>query len=213
VGPDGFIPLAEETGLIVPLGEVILELVCEQAKIWAQTLPGIHIGVNASVVQLAHPSAAADIERMLEQSGLAPSSLMLEVTESALMEKLDSTRASLDRLVDDGVNVLIDDFGTGYSSLARLRELPISGLKIDRRFVRDLGVDPAARPVVQAIANLARAYGLEVVVEGVEDAAALANIVDLGCEYAQGYHLGRPGEPEAIEAQLTQPIPIWVGLA
>jgi c-di-GMP-specific phosphodiesterase len=213
VGPDGFIPLAEETGLIVPLGEVILELVCEQAKIWAQTLPGIHIGVNASVVQLAHPSAAADIERMLEQSGLAPSSLMLEVTESALMEKLDSTRASLDRLVDDGVNVLIDDFGTGYSSLARLRELPISGLKIDRRFVRDLGVDPAARPVVQAIANLARAYGLEVVVEGVEDAAALAIIVDLGCEYAQGYHLGRPGEPEAIEAQLTQPIPIWVGLA
>jgi c-di-GMP-specific phosphodiesterase len=213
VGPDGFIPLAEETGLIVPLGEVILELVCKQAEIWAQTLPGLHIGVNASVVQLAHPSAAAAIERMLEQSGLAPSSLMLEVTESALMEKLDSTRASLDRLVDDGVNVLIDDFGTGYSSLARLRELPISGLKIDRRFVRDLGVDPAARPVVQAITDLARAYGLEVVVEGVEDAAALAIIVELGCEYAQGYHLGRPGEPEAIEAQLKQPFPIRVGLA
>ena len=213
VGPDGFIPVAEETGMIVPLGERVLELVCEQAKRWAQTLPDIHIAVNASVVQLAHPSAAADIERMLEQSGLAPEALLLEVTESALMEKLDSTRAALDRLVDDGVNVLIDDFGTGYSSLARLRELPISGLKIDRRFVMGLGVDPGVRPVVQAIADLARAYGLQVVVEGIEDAHALASVLELGCEYAQGYHLGRPEEPDTVAAKLAAPVPVGIGLA
>jgi EAL domain-containing protein (putative c-di-GMP-specific phosphodiesterase class I) len=100
---------------------------------------------------------------------------------------------------------LIDDFGTGYSSLARLGELPISGLKIDRQFVRGLGSDPTVMPVVRAIADLARAYGLEVVVEGIEDASALAGVDELGCEYAQGYHLGRPAPAEAIEGLLASP--------
>jgi len=208
IGPDGFIPLAEETGLIVPLGELVFELVGEQAQRWAQTLPGLHIAVNASVVQLAHPSAAPAIERMLDRSGLPPEALMVEVTESALMERLDSTRVSLERLVDDGVSVLIDDFGTGYSSLARLGELPISGLKIDRRFIRGLGVDPSVRPVVKAISDLARAYGLEVVAEGIEDQEALAGVVELGCEHAQGFHIGRPAVVELVETLLTGPPPL-----
>jgi c-di-GMP-specific phosphodiesterase len=212
IGPDGFIPLAEETGLIVPLGELVFELVGEQAQRWAQTLPNIHIAVNASVVQLEHPSAAPAIERMLDRSGLPPESLMLEVTESALMERLDSTRVSLERLVADGVSVLIDDFGTGYSSLARLGELPISGLKIDRRFIRGLGVDPSVRPVVKAISDLARAYGLEVVAEGIEDQQALAGIVELECDYAQGFYIGRPAVAELIETQLTGPLPLGAGV-
>jgi c-di-GMP-specific phosphodiesterase len=208
VAPDGFIPLAEDTGLIVPLGERVLELVCDQARRWADKLPDIRVAVNASVMQLAHPNAAPVIEEMLERAGLAPSALVLEVTETALMERLDSTRGALERLVDDGISVLIDDFGTGYSSLARLGELPISGLKIDRRFVRGLGVDPAVEPVVKAIADLARAYNLEVVVEGIENPEALSGVVALGCEYAQGFHLGRPAVAEVVEQQLARPVPL-----
>jgi c-di-GMP-specific phosphodiesterase len=210
IAPDGFIPLAEETGLIVPLGDLVLELVCAQAKRWTETLPGLQISVNASVVQLARPSAAAAFEALLERSGLQPQALILEVTESALMERLDSTRGALERLVEDGVSVLIDDFGTGYSSLARLGELPISGLKIDRRFLRGLGVDPSVRPVVKAISDLARAYRLEVVAEGIEDPRALAGVVELGCEYAQGFHLGRPVIADLVEAQLAGPPPLGI---
>jgi c-di-GMP-specific phosphodiesterase len=205
LAPIEFIPLAEETGLIVPLGRRVLELVCEQARIWSESLPDIHIAVNASVVQLGYPTTGTEIQMMVARSGLKPGALMLEVTESALMEELDTARAVLEQLSELGVRVLIDDFGTGYSSLARLGELPISGLKIDRQFVRGLGTDPTVMPVVRAIADLARAYGLEVVVEGIEDASALAGVDELGCEYAQGYHLGRPAPAAAIEGLLASP--------
>jgi c-di-GMP-specific phosphodiesterase len=205
LAPIEFIPLAEETGLIVPLGRRVLELVCEQARIWSESLPDIHIAVNASVVQLGYPTTGTEIQMMVARSGLKPGALMLEVTESALMEELDTARAVLEQLSELGVRVLIDDFGTGYSSLARLGELPISGLKIDRQFVRGLGSDPTVMPVVRAIADLARAYGLEVVVEGIEDALALAGVDELGCEYAQGYHLGRPAPAAAIEGLLAAP--------
>ncbi|MDE3134910.1 MAG: GGDEF domain-containing protein [Acidobacteriota bacterium] len=211
LGPDEFIPLAEDTGLIVPLGQRVLELVCRQARQWSRTLPGISIGINASPTQLAHPRTAAAIRETLAQAQLEPSALTVEVTESALVEGLDTTRAALAELQGAGVRVLIDDFGTGYSSLARLGELPISGLKIDRRFVRGLGHDPAVQPVVQAIADLARAYGLEVVVEGIEDAAALASVEALGCEYAQGFHLGRPAAPDAVEQLLSLPPAVPAG--
>jgi EAL domain-containing protein (putative c-di-GMP-specific phosphodiesterase class I) len=205
LAPIEFIPLAEETGLIVPLGRRVLELVCEQARIWSQTLPDIHIAVNASAVQLGYPTTGTEIQMMVARSGLKPGALMLEVTESALMEELDTARTVLEQLSELGVRVLIDDFGTGYSSLARLGELPISGLKIDRQFVRGLGSDPTVMPVVRAIADLARAYGLEVVVEGIEDASALAGVDELGCEYAQGYHLGRPAPAAVIEGLLASP--------
>jgi diguanylate cyclase (GGDEF)-like protein len=203
LSPNRFIPLAEETGLIVPLGQRVLELVCEQARAWSRTLPDLQIAVNASVVQLAYPTTGAEIKDMVRRAGIAPSSLLLEVTESALMEELDTTRDVLEDLADFGVQILIDDFGTGYSSLARLGELPISGLKIDRRFARGLGHEPAVMPVVRAIADLARAYQLEVVVEGIEDADALAGVEELGCKYAQGYHLGRPAAPEKLEQLLA----------
>jgi diguanylate cyclase (GGDEF)-like protein len=211
--PEKFIPLAEETGLIVPLGTRVLELVCEQARIWSRTVPDINIAVNVSAVQLAHPTIGAEIKDMVNRSGLRPGALMIEVTESALMKEPETARAVLEQLDEFGVRVLIDDFGTGYSSLAQLGELPISGLKIDRRFVRGLGRDPAVMPVIRAIADLARAYGLEVVVEGIEDGFALAGVDELGCQYAQGYHLGRPAPAAAIERILATPLLPGTGLA
>ncbi len=205
LSPDEFIPLAEETGLIVPLGTRVLEAVCRQAQLWARTLPGIQIAINASPVQLAYPTTAAEIKAAMQRARLDPSALTLEVTESALMEELDTARGVLEELKAAGVHVLIDDFGTGYSSLARLGELPISGLKIDRRFARGLGHDPAVMPVLGAIADLARAYGLAVVVEGIEDEEALASVRALHCEYAQGFHLGRPAPAEVVEELLSVP--------
>jgi EAL domain-containing protein (putative c-di-GMP-specific phosphodiesterase class I) len=206
LGPDEFVPLAEETGLIVPLGRRVLELVCAQAVRWALLLPDIQIAVNASPVELAYSATATEILETLRRAGLAPSGLTVEVTESALTGELDTARAVIEELKAAGVRVLIDDFGTGYSSLARLGELPISGLKIDRRFARGLGRDPRVLPVVRAIADLARAHGLTVVVEGIEDGDALACVDALRCEYAQGYHLGRPAPPEEIEQLLAMPL-------
>ena len=213
LAPDEFIPLAEETGLIIPLGKRVLEMVCEQAQEWARTLPNIQIAVNASPVELAHPTTAMEIKAAVERAQLSPSALTVEVTESALMAELDTARAVIEELQAGGVQVLLDDFGTGYSSLARLGDLPISGLKIDRRFARGLGRDPAVMPVIRAIADLAHAYGLQVVVEGIEDAEALASVDELHCGYAQGYHLGRPAPPEVVEQLLTAPLSSGNGIA
>jgi EAL domain-containing protein (putative c-di-GMP-specific phosphodiesterase class I) len=127
---------------------------------------------------------------------------VVEVTESALMRELDAAVATLKRLSSFGVTVLIDDFGTGQSSLARLGELPISGLKVDRRFTAKLGDDPRARTVLAAIVTLARAYELPIVAEGIETARALTIVDELGCEYAQGFHLGPPVAAAELEATL-----------
>jgi EAL domain-containing protein (putative c-di-GMP-specific phosphodiesterase class I) len=213
VGPDQFIPMAEETGLIVPLGDTVLRMVTTQGKQWAERLPGLQIAVNASVLQLADPNIADGLLGMLEQSGLSPRTLQLEVTESALMHELDNARSTLEQLLASGVMVLIDDFGTGYSSIARLGELPINGLKIDRRFTRTLGSESTARQVVRAIAELASAHSLAVVAEGIEDARALAQVEALGCQFAQGYHLGRPAPASAIETRLAMSVPTDIGLA
>ena len=208
LGPDEFIPLAEETGLIVPLGQSVLQMVTDQAARWGRRLPGIHIAYNASPLQLADPTIAADLIDLLERAGVPPEALRLEVTESALMEELETTRQALEELMAAGVRVLIDDFGTGYSSIARLGELPITGLKIDRRFTSGLGVDASVRPVLRAIAELARAYDLQMVAEGIEDSRALHDVDELGCQFAQGYLLGRPGPPASIERLLKGPPPV-----
>jgi c-di-GMP-specific phosphodiesterase len=200
--PDEFIPLAEETGLIVSLGERIIELVIEQATAWWARLPGIQVAVNASALQLAHPTFAAGFLAALRRVDLPPQAMVVEVTESALMRELDAAVGALERLSSFGVTVLIDDFGTGQSSLARLGELPISGLKVDRRFTAKLGDDPRARTVLAAIVTLARAYELPIVAEGIQTARALAIVDELGCEYAQGFHLGPPVAAAELESTL-----------
>jgi EAL domain-containing protein (putative c-di-GMP-specific phosphodiesterase class I) len=196
----------------VPLGESVLRMVAIQAKRWRKRMPGLRLSANASVLQLADPNIADGLLGILDESGLPPQTLQLEVTESALMHELDTTRSTLERLLASGVTVLIDDFGTGYSSLARLGELPINGLKIDRQFTRTLGSDPTARQVVRAIAELASAHRLDVVAEGIEDAQALAQVKACGCQFAQGFHLGRPAPAPAVEARLTTPVPSDIGL-
>jgi diguanylate cyclase (GGDEF)-like protein len=207
MAPGDFIPLAEDAGLIVPLGAEVMRLVGEQARLWATKLPRLTIGVNASVLQLARTDMADAVMSMIDYAEMDPGALVVEVTESALMEQLDRTRRTLERLAHAGVRVFIDDFGTGYSSIARLGELPISGLKIDKRFTRGLGTDPVVLPVVRAISDLARAYGLQVVAEGIEDESALHALPDLGCHYAQGFHLAPPMPADRIQALLSRPLP------
>ena len=202
LNPEEFIPLAEETGLIVSLGARIIELVTKQARAWWDRLPGIQVAVNTSALELAHPAFASGFIAGLERVGLPPRAIVLEVTESALMRELDAAIETLEQLSSFGTPVLIDDFGTGHSSLARLGELPITGLKVDRRFTLRLGGDPRARSVLAAIVGLARAYELPIVAEGIETAAALAVADELGCEYAQGFHLGRPVAASALESRL-----------
>ncbi len=211
LGPDEFIPLAEETGLIVSLGEQIIELVMAQALQWSRSLPEIQVAVNVSALQLTHPTFASDFVSALQGAGLDPGQMIVEVTESALMRELEPALAALERLNAAGVQVLIDDFGTGHSSLARLGELPISGVKVDRRFAVGLGVDPRARSVLAAIVGLAAAYELSVVAEGIESAAELAIVDELGCGYAQGFGIARPAPREMTERTLAAPPALFTG--
>jgi diguanylate cyclase (GGDEF)-like protein len=207
VSPGEFIPLAEQTGLMGALGERVLELVIAQARIWSHTLPGVQMSVNVSGMQLSRPGFGDRVLAMLAQAGLPPATLLLEVTESAILQDLDAANSIITELRQAGIRTAIDDFGTGYSSLARLGELPITGVKIDRAFVAGLGNDDKARAIFDAVAQILRAHGLLIVAEGVEDERALEEIVALGCDFAQGYHLCRPGPANVIEQVLATPVP------
>jgi diguanylate cyclase (GGDEF)-like protein/PAS domain S-box-containing protein len=186
LGPDQFVGVAEESGLIVPLGRRVLELACAQAAAWAP-LP---VHVNLSPRQLVDQTLLETVEATLAATGAAPDALTLEITESMLIDRGPDRVALLERLRDLGVALVLDDFGTGWSSLSRLAQLPIGGLKIDRSFVAD--IDGRGGPIVDAIVRLARAFSLPVVAEGVETAAQLEALRGLGCEEAQGFLFSRP---------------------
>ena len=207
IAPGEFVPLAEQTGLMGALGERVLELVIAQAKLWTQSLPGIQLSVNVSGIQLGHPSFGDRVLELLEAAGLLPATLLFEVTESAILQDVGAARATIARLREAGIRTAIDDFGTGYSSLARVGELPVTGVKIDRAFVAGLGNDDKARAIFEAIAQIVRAHGLLIIAEGIEDERTLAEISALGCDFAQGYHLCRPGPPELIAPVLSAPVP------
>jgi len=198
IGPDFFIPVAEETGLIVPLGVQLLDKAIAQSAAWLSRGVRAHVGVNVSVVQLSDPTFAAEVERLLAAHELPAELLFMEVTESAVMEKIDTARATLDHLVGLGIPLLIDDFGTGYSSIARLGELPVIGVKIDRAFTARLGSHDSASRIISAIIELAHALDMLVVAEGVETEAAVAELAALGCNFGQGYHFGRPVSAEDL---------------
>jgi diguanylate cyclase (GGDEF)-like protein len=194
VPPAKFIPLAEETGLIVPLGRWVLEEACRQAKEWRARYPGdpLMMAVNVSARQFGHPDLVSWIEEALDHAGLAPNDLLLEITESVLMEDAEHNKATLERLKELGVALAIDDFGTGYSSLAYLRRFSVDYLKIDRSFVRGLGGDSGNEAIVLGMIGLAHAVGLKTVAEGVEFAEQLARLRAMRCDMAQGYHFARP---------------------
>jgi diguanylate cyclase len=207
LGPDEFIAIAEETGLIVPLGAWALREAVRQAVIWQQ-LPGhdeLQMSVNLSARQIAQADLVELVAEVLETSGLAPRCLELEITESVLMGDAQASIEILTALQQVGVGLSVDDFGTGYSSLAYLKRFPVDELKIDRSFVDGLGAEPEDTAIVRAIVSLASALNLTPVAEGVETSLQLETLLELGCGRAQGYLFSRPGLPADVEPMLEIP--------
>ena len=198
--PSEFVEIAELTGLIVDLGRFVLRAACAQFAAWHATAehPPATITVNVAPRQLADPGFVDDVVTILASTGVAPETLCLELTESALMDSSADLLVTLDRLRRLGVYLAIDDFGRGHSSLERLRALPVEVLKIDRAFVDGLGSEPGDTAIVTSIVNLALAMGLHVIAEGVETASQAALLRDLRCPAAQGYLFARPVGPDEI---------------
>ena len=203
--PGEFIGVAEQTGLILPLGQRVLRLACERLAAWAQhgSTAALHIAVNVSAVQLRQSDFVAQVLTVLEQTGAPAARLKLELTESMLLNDIEDTIAKMGALKACGVGFSLDDFGTGYSSLAYLNRLPLEQLKIDRSFVRDVLVDANAAAIARTIMTLAQSLGLSVVAEGVETQGQLQFLQAHGCLAFQGYLFGRP-EPEAELMRLLQ---------
>ncbi len=207
IAPNDFIPLAEETGVIVAIGRWVLAEACRQAASWATDGLRIGVSVNVSARQVGEGGLVSDVQRALHDSGLEPSYLTLEITETAVMQNADAAREQLEQIKTLGVRVAIDDFGTGYASLSSLQSLPVDILKIDRSFVAALGGEWSrelhkASELLHAIMGVGEALSLSVVAEGLEDEEQLRALEGMGCEMSQGYLLGRPCAPKDIEAML-----------
>lgn len=197
VMPDAFIPLAEDTGLIIPIGEWVIQQACRQNRLWqSEGLVQVPVSVNLSARQFQQQDLTRSIARSLETSGLEPGYLTLELTESAIMKNADFAIATLKELKSMGVGISIDDFGMGYSSLSHLKSFPITSLKIDQSFVRDCMVDPDDAAIVTAIISLAHSMKVEVVAEGVETEPQIQFLENLGCDKLQGYFCSPPLPPE-----------------
>ena len=208
ISPARFIPIAEESGLIAPLGLWVLEQACAQAAQWQRAMPGprpLVMSVNLSSRQFQDSSLVEQVRRVLAETGLAPNALKLEITESVLMQDIERTAARMRALTDLGVKLAIDDFGTGYSSLSYLQRLPVDTLKIDRSFAEGLeGSDPQALAIVRGILAMAKALHLSVTGEGVETATQSRHLREAGCDRGQGYLFARP-LPAADVARLLVP--------
>ncbi len=201
--PDRFIGLAEKTGLIIPIGEWVLDEACRQMRQWLdQGHQGWRMAVNLSAIQFCHAGLVESVARALQQNGLPANCLTLEITETTAMHDADASLTVLQRLADMGVDLSIDDFGTGYSSLMYLKRLPANELKIDRGFVRDLEHDSDDAAIVSAIVALGQALGLRIVAEGVETDCQQAFLTRLGCDSLQGYLLGQPVPAEQFMDKL-----------
>ncbi|WP_037914622.1 putative bifunctional diguanylate cyclase/phosphodiesterase [Actinacidiphila yeochonensis] len=204
LGPDQFIPLAERTGQIVPLGRWVLLEAARQARAWHDEYgpeSWRRVNVNLSPIQLHQGDLAGEVARVLDETGLAPQALCLEVTESALIGAEPDTVKPLRQIAELGVEIALDDFGTGYSNLSSLRWLPVSVLKLDRAFSRGMRrkpADPLDLKIVEGIVSLAHGLGLSVTVEGVETGAQAEQLRLLGCDTAQGWYFGRPGPPDRL---------------
>ena len=195
--PSDFIPIAEETTLIIEIGEWVLDKVCEDFRAWQRAVssPG-RVSVNLSLKQLRQLNFIARISSILRSHEVSPTCLELEITETTLMENPERTIKLLDQLYGLGLHLAIDDFGTGYSSLSALQQFPISTLKIDKSFVRDAAKNPNDATLIDTIIQMGRNLNLDVVAEGVEDEAQLVFLQRLGCTYAQGLLFGDPMSSE-----------------
>jgi EAL domain-containing protein (putative c-di-GMP-specific phosphodiesterase class I) len=205
VQPDQFIALAEETGHIVPLGAWVLQQATADVAHWQERVrghPPVYVSVNVAARQLRDPGFVRGVRRRLTESGLAPSSLVLELTESGLLRPDQRLRADLDELKGMGVRLAIDDFGTGYSSLSYLRELPIDLLKVDKSFVDGIAVSTQRLALVEVIIRIAKTLGLTVIAEGIESEVQRDMLVSMGCRYGQGYLLAVPMPADEAESLL-----------
>jgi len=203
--PGRFIQVAEETGLIVPIGKWVLETACAQNMAWQrQGLPPIRVAVNLSPRQFADPKLLDDIRTVLDKSGMPPELLELEITESVVMQNLERTVRVLEAIKSLGITLSIDDFGTGYSSMALVKKLPIDVLKIDRSFVREIATDADDKAIAEAIIGLGRALDLTVVAEGVETPEQEAVLRGYHCDEIQGYLIGKPVPADEFAAFLAQ---------
>ncbi|HSE40971.1 MAG TPA: EAL domain-containing protein [Acidobacteriota bacterium] len=195
ISPAEFIPIAEETGLIIPIGRWVLREACRQMKEWQHAypnLPPLTVSVNLSGKQLSQPDLIQDIKSILSETGLDPSYLELEITESVIMENAEHAAEMLAQLRALRVQINVDDFGTGYSSLSYLHRFPVNNLKIDQSFVSRIGVDEENSEIISTILTLARNLGLDVIAEGVETKEQLVHLQDLGCEQGQGFYFSVP---------------------
>ena len=193
VPPAEFISLAEETRLIIPIGRWVLEEVCRQVRAWQTQFGGdLPVNVNVSGKQLSQPDLVDQITQILEEFSVDPRSVKLEITESVIMEDIESVITMLRQLKALGIQSSMDDFGTGYSSLSYLHRLPLDALKIDRSFVSGTGLGVEKPEVVCTIMTLARDLGIDAIAEGVETAEQLAQLKELGCKYGQGYLFSKP---------------------
>jgi EAL domain-containing protein (putative c-di-GMP-specific phosphodiesterase class I) len=201
VAPNEFIPVAEGSSLIVPIGTWALNEACRQSVAWQKAgFAPVKMAVNVSARQLSEDNFVDIVQQALADSGLRAEMLELELTETTLMEHVEESLDRLRRLRDLGVSITIDDFGTGYSSLSYLQKLPVSSVKIDLSFVRDMAGASSTIPVIQAIIDLAHGMNLKVVAEGVETEQQLGTLVGLGCDYIQGYLLSQalPGKDAEV---------------
>jgi EAL domain-containing protein (putative c-di-GMP-specific phosphodiesterase class I) len=206
LSPTQFIPLAEETGLIVPIGRWVLKTACEQHMAWRREgLPPVCMAVNLSPRQFQHEHLLRDIDDTLATTGMPPALLELEITESMVMQNVDRAIDLLTRLKKRGVRLSMDDFGTGYSSMALIKRFPIDTLKIDRSFIRDLPDDADDKAIADAIIGLGKALRLTIVAEGVETTEQESFLRDHACDEMQGYLFSRPVSAESISAILRLP--------
>ncbi|MBS3933019.1 MAG: bifunctional diguanylate cyclase/phosphodiesterase, partial [Truepera sp.] len=208
IPPSRFIPLAEQSDLILELGQEVLRQACQQLRRWLdEELVAVPVAINLSAKELGQPDIVQKIRRRLQEAGLPPHYLEIEITESAAMSEVEQTAGALDALQALGVNIAIDDFGTAYSSLNYLKRLPVQALKIDRSFVAELNESATAQDtaVIRAIIGLGQSYDLTVVAEGVETEFQRASLQRMGCRYGQGYLFARPVPAAEIRAWLSGP--------
>ena len=203
IPPDEFIPLAEQTGVIGPLTDLVIRKALTQAAAWRARALDLTMAVNVSATNLLEPGWTDKVLASLAEHGVRPDRFVIEITEDVLLIDAQGSLAALDRLSAAGVRIALDDFGTGYSSLAYLKQMRVDELKIDRSFVFEMGADPADAAIVQTAVDLGRRLGIGVVAEGVEDAATLRRLTDYGAGGAQGYHIARPLPASELETWLA----------
>jgi EAL domain-containing protein (putative c-di-GMP-specific phosphodiesterase class I) len=202
VPPSEFVPLAEESGLILPIGEWVLREACREAASWPKPL---HIAVNLSPAQFRHGDLAGMVHAVLMETGLAPGRLELEITEGVLFDDFSRATAILRRLKSLGVVIAMDDFGTGYSSLSYLQSFPFDKIKIDQSFVSKIGKDKHSAAIIRAIVGLGRGLSMNIVAEGVETLAQLDFLRQEHCNEVQGYFIGGPGPIEQYAEEIGRP--------